>query len=192
MMPAARKGHFVLESGLHADTWLDLDAWIVEPRALRPRIEALAALLLPFEPTALCGPLVGGAFVARVLAEAMGLRFYFTERVGSTASDRLFAAVYRLPGGIRERASSERFAVVDDIVSAGSSVRATLRELADARAAVCAVGALMVLGDRAVGHFEALGIPLVAPSFEPFESWEPARCPQCARGIALTGVDPMP
>lgn len=181
-----RRGHFALESGLHADTWLELDALIVDPRALQPRIDALAALVAPHRPTAICGPLLGGAFVAQAVALTMGLRFFPTERVADVVrADGLFAAAYRVPAGLRSSLTGARCAVVDDAISAGSSVRASIAALEEGGASIAVVGALVVLGARAVDHFAARGVALVAAHRVPFDSWAPADCPHCIAGVPL-------
>ena len=63
-----QRGHFVLESGLHTDVWLELEALFLDPLALEPHLDALARQLRPYEITAVCGPLVGGALVAQSIA----------------------------------------------------------------------------------------------------------------------------
>ena len=181
-----RNGHFLLESGLHADTWIHLDALFLDPRVLVPQIESLAALLAGYRVTAVCGPLLGGAFVAQRVAERMGVRCYFAQRVATASPPGLFGARYRIPDALRARAAGERVALVDDVISAGSSVRAVHEDLAGLDASVVVVGALLVLGERAVAHFSPLGIPLVAPATRGFTAWEPAECPLCRAGIPLT------
>jgi orotate phosphoribosyltransferase len=66
VLPAlpAREGHFRLESGLHTDVWITLDALFVSPLDLAPLITALAARLKAHTVSAVCGPLLGGAFLA--------------------------------------------------------------------------------------------------------------------------------
>ena len=182
---AVRYGHFVLESGLHADTWIDLDSLFVDPAALAPQVQDLCELLSGYRISAACGPLLGGAFVAQLVAERLGIRFYFAQRELSDSTAGLFKATYRVPESLRERAASERFAIVDDVISAGSSVRAMHEELTGLGADVAVVGALLVLGDRATGYLAPLGIPLVAPATREFTSWEPERCPHCRAGVPL-------
>jgi len=70
-MFGASTGHFVLESGLHSDRWFDLDALFSDPSAIAASVDELATLLAPFEATAICGPMVGGAFLAQALATRM-------------------------------------------------------------------------------------------------------------------------
>jgi len=183
-----REGHFLLESGLHAEAWIDLDTLLLEPEALKPQIAALAALVSKHGISAVCGPLVGGAFVAQALALQLGIRFYFAERVQSNPQAGLFQAAYRLPNSQRNRAAAERFAVVDDVIGAGSAVRATVNELASLGAPTMVVGALLTLGSRAQGHFTRQGIPVVALGSKEIAMWEPDRCPRCQAGIPLHSV----
>lgn len=186
-LPVGR-GHFLLESGYHTDLWFNLDALFVSPEKIAPQVAALSELLLPYEVSAVCGPLLGGAFLAQLVAQHMDIRFYFTEPSPlQTDRDRsaLFAAEYRLPADLRERARDERIAIVDDIISAGSSVRATAAELAAAGAATPVVGALLLLGNEAVEHFSSRGVPLVAVARQDFNLWAPGDCPSCQTGEAL-------
>jgi orotate phosphoribosyltransferase len=183
-----REGHFLLESGLHAEAWIDLDILFLEPETLKPQVEALAGLVSKHGISAVCGPLVGGAFVAQALALQLGVRFYYTERVRSEPRAGLFQAAYRLPNSQREHAATERFAVVDDVIGAGSAVRATVNDLASLGASTMVVGALLTLGSRAQGHFARQGTPVVAPGSKEIAMWEPERCPRCQAGIPLHSV----
>ncbi|NJM41938.1 MAG: orotate phosphoribosyltransferase [Anaerolineae bacterium] len=175
----------LLESGLHAETWIDLDALFVDPKRIEPNLAALTALIGQHDVTAICGPLLGGAFVAQAIASRLGLRFFFTERVRSSEKGALYQAVYRLPHAQRGHIAGERVAVVDDVISAGSSVRATVAELEAAGASVHVVGALLLLGNKAADHFSTRQTPVVAPATRAFEMWEPAHCPHCQAGKPL-------
>ncbi len=115
----------------------------------------------------------------------MGLRFYFTQPVPAKTIGPLFDAEYRLPPELRRQVGKERFAVVDDVVSAGSSVRATAQELKEAGALTVVVGTLLVLGNQAVDYFSARAIPLVALARQDFNLWSPAECPLCRAGASL-------
>lgn len=148
----ARRGHFLLESGYHSDLWFNLDALFVAPYDLAPRIATLSELLRPYSISAICGPLLGGAFLAHAVAAHMGLRFYFTQQVPAKTEGTLFAAEYQLPPELRRQVGDERIAIVDDVVSAGSSVRATAADLTAAGAQTVVVGTLLVLGNQAVDY----------------------------------------
>jgi orotate phosphoribosyltransferase len=192
----ARRGHFLLESGYHTDLWFNLDVLFVSPEKITPQVAALADLLRPFEVSAICGPLVGGAFLAQAVATRLRLNFYFTEPAPLKTNRKgdlpelprlpsLFAAEYRLPADLRQQVRGERIAIVDDVISAGSSVRATATELEAAGASTVVVGALVILGTEAVEHFSARGVPLVAVVRADFNLWTPSECPICRTGERL-------
>lgn len=180
-----RRGHFCFESGHHSNSWLELDALFVRPAALQPHVQALARLLALHEVEGVCGPLTGGAFLAQAVAMKMGAEFYFTERVAAENSTALYSVGYRLPAGLQGHVRGKRIAVVDDVISAGSAVRGTAAALATSGADLVTVGALLVLGDAALRHFAAQGIPVVAVAQAPGEWWTPAECPLCAAGVPL-------
>ncbi len=188
----ARRGHFRLESGYHTDLWLTLDALFVDPAALAPLVAALADRLRPYGITAVCGPLLGGAFLAHALAAHLGVRFYFAQPVAGVSDGGLFRAQYRLPSELRRRVAHERVALVDDVISAGSSVRATTVELDAAGASVVVVGSLLQLGDQANEYFAPRGMPMVALAQHPFNLWAPDACPLCRAGVALADPAPRP
>jgi orotate phosphoribosyltransferase len=183
-----RCGHFLLESGYHTDLWFNLDTLFLSPRKIAPQVAALAELLRPFEISAVCGPLLGGAFLAYAVAAHLGVHFYFCEPSPKTAArdlPDLFAAKYRLPADLRQLVHDERLAIVDDVISAGSSVRATAAELEAAGAATLVVGSLMLLGNEAIEHFSTRGVPLVAVARQDFNLWPPRDCPLCRTGEPL-------
>jgi orotate phosphoribosyltransferase len=180
-----RRGHFLLESGYHTDLWFTLDALFVDPREIAPRVAALAELLRPYDISAVCGPLLGGAFLAHAVAAHMGVRFYFSELAPAKTDAGLFSAEYRLPPELRSRVRNERIAIVDDMISAGSSVRATASELDAACASTVVVGTLVLLGNRATAYFSDRGVPLVAVVEEQFNLWAPAECSLCRTGARL-------
>jgi orotate phosphoribosyltransferase len=182
-----RSGHFVLESGYHTDVWVTLDALFREPRAIAPAVAALADALRRYNITAVCGPLLGGAFLAQAIAQLSGLRFYHTTPM-QERSEALFGARYELPAALHKSAATERFAVVDDVISAGSSVRASIAALEAAHAGVEVVGALLLLGDKARQHFDRVKLPVVALGHRDFNMWNPADCPLCRDGS--TARDP--
>ncbi len=174
-----RAGHFLLESGYHADLWFTLDALFMTPRDVAPLVTALAGRLGPYGISAVCGPLTGGAFLAQAVATALGVDFFFSEPAPRRAGDGLFAAEYRLPAALKQRIRGAWVALVDDVISAGSSVRATAAALAQAGASVAAVGTLLALGTTAVEFFAACGVPVEALGRRDFTIWEPAACPLC-------------
>lgn len=183
-----RRGHFAMESGYHSALWLDLDALFAAPARVRPFVDALASSLGPHRPEVVCGPMVGGAFLAQHVAERLGAEFWYTERAADSSAAGLFAARYRLPRAFHGRTPEPRVAIVDDVMSAGSSLRATAAELRSCGATIVAVGALLVMGSVGERHFAEAGVPVEAVARGELEMWAPSECPQCRQGAPLERV----
>ena len=180
-----RRGHFRMESGLHAALWFDLDQLFVDAKALDPLIAGLAEKLRPYAVDAVCGPLVGGAFVAQLLSRTLDVECYFTERMRTGEAGGIFTARYRLPTGLRGRVNGKRMAIVDDVMSAGSSLRATLDEMSAHGAETAAVGALFVLGSKGAEFFTQHGLPVESVGQSTFDMWPAEACPLCAAGSTV-------
>jgi orotate phosphoribosyltransferase len=181
---ATRSGHFRLESGHHADTWLELDQLFRRPAALRPFIAELAGKLRPHRIDSVCGPLTGGALLAQSIAEELGVEFAFAERL---VTDRpgLYPVDYRVASSLREEIRGRRVAVVDDAISAGSAVGATLADLASCGATPVVLGALLI-GPRATRLATETQLPIESLMELPNQIWTPAECRICSQGVPLT------
>lgn len=183
-----RQGHFRLESGHHGGLWLDLDGLFTDQRRVEPFVTRLVDALRPHDVTAVCGPLRGGAFLAQLVARATDAEFFFTEREVPAETSGLYRARYRLPPALAALVPGKRFAIVDDVMSAGSALRGTYADLV-AHGGRCAMaGALLVLGRTGAGFFERLGIPVAAVVTRDYELWDPAVCPLCSAGVPLEDV----
>lgn len=187
-----RAGHFQLESGHHGELWLDLDALLLRPSLLQPFVQTLAdRLSRSVGIDAICGPLLGGALIAWGVATRLERELFVAEPVArETGQGELFAARYAVPESIRGRLAGARVAVVDDVVNAGSATRATVADLRAAGARVVAVGALLVLGDRAAEYAAREGLALEYVTSMPNRIWAPGACPLCAAGAPLEDPDP--
>jgi orotate phosphoribosyltransferase len=185
---AVREGHFLLESGHHGELWLDLDRLFVRPGDLRPFVKELAERLAAHSIQAVCGPLTGGAFVAQMIALELDVEFFYTECVTPPDGTSLYAAAYRVPDGLRDAERGKRVAVVDDAINAGSAVRATLADLEACEAHPVAIGALLVLGERAAELAAGKQVPLECVARLPSAIWTPAECPLCAAGQPLESL----
>jgi orotate phosphoribosyltransferase len=182
---SARHGHFRLESGYHGGLWLDLDPLFVMPGRIQPFVEAFAERLKRHDVEAVCGPLVGGAFLAQAAASLLGVEFYYAERFVPLVRDAgtLYPVEYRIPSGVDRLLRGKAVALVDDAVSAGSAVRGTLATLEACGAQPVVVGALLVLGEKAEQFCRERGLALEYVARLPYEVWLPGACPLCASGL---------
>lgn len=185
---SGRPGHFRLESGHHSGLWLDLDSLFAEPRRIEPFVASLTNALRPYAVTAVCGPLLGGAFLAQLVAHSLDVEFCFTERVMPSQLRGFYEVRYRLPAAFVRRLRGKQIAMVDDVMSAGSSLRATYAELQAHGAVPVVAGALLVLGSTAAGFFAQRSIAVEAVARADYELWLPDHCPLCADGVPLEDV----
>ncbi len=182
---AARKGHFLLESGHHGDLWLDLELLCRYPNRIRPLCTALIKRLVPFDLNAVCGPLVEGAFIALLVASEVGLIFSYSERFARASQDGLFPAGYRVPHSLRPLLKGMRIAIVNDVINAGSAGRGTFEDLEACGAEIFAIASLLTLGHSAQRFADSKNVALESLVQLPNNLWLPGVCPLCATGIPL-------
>jgi orotate phosphoribosyltransferase len=178
---AARRGHFILESGHHGNLWLDLDSLFLRPAELLSFARELARRLAAHRVEAVVGPLLGGAFVAQMVASELDVRFAFAKRRKGAQG-----VTYVIPDALHPHLSGRTVAIVDDAINAGSATRATYAALTALSARPVAVGALLILGETALPFFAADNLAVECIARLPNELWEPAACPLCAAGVPLT------
>jgi len=179
---AARRGHFRLESGYHSALWLELDALFAAPGTITPFVTELSQRIRPHDVSVVCGPMIGGAFLAQLLAHTLGVEFAFTERVSPAGANGMYAVRYVLPPPFYARVRGKRVAIVDDVMSAGSALRGTFGELEKHGATTVVAGALLVLGTKGVEFFSERGVTVEAVGHDNFDLWSPGDCPRCAVG----------
>ena len=164
-LAGSRTGHFRLESGHHTELWLDLDQLFARPAVLRPHVAELGRRVSARRIDAVCGPLSGGAFLAQLIAADLGVEFAFAERIGTDRTG-LFPVDYRIVPALRGVLLGKRVAIVDDVISTGSTLQAMRDLMGRAGARVVAEAAVFTEGDAsqwkdvvALGH-----LPLMEPA----------------------------
>jgi orotate phosphoribosyltransferase len=184
-LASMQRGHFVLESGLHAAMWMDLETLFLDPLRLDPMTAELATRVAKHDPEVICGPLVEGAFLGLAIARQLEIGFTYTERTAPY--------VYNLPRVLRQHVAGKRVGIINDVISAGSAVRGTAESLIDAGARIVVIGALLILGDWTRRFAAEKQIAVEALEEAPYEMWQPSDCPLCARGVPLertAGISP--
>jgi orotate phosphoribosyltransferase len=187
-LTAGRRGHFQLESGHHSELWFDLDGLFTVPGRIGPFVKQLAESLRSYNVAAVCGPLLGGAFLAQLVAHDLDVDFCFTERVMPQDATGLYPARYLLPAAFAARVNGRRIAMVDDVMSAGSALRGTYTELQTHGAEPVVAGALMVLGTTGADFFAEQQVAVEAMAHESYSLWLPSECPLCKAGGPLENV----
>lgn len=163
-------GHFQLTSGRHSDTYVQCARVLEDPalttrlaRAMADRVESLGIDLV-------AAPAVGGIIIGFAVAQALGVRFIFSERQDG---HMVFRRGFNVPAGANVLA-------VEDVVTTGGSVAEVVDLVTSAGGRTVAVTSLIDRGGRKA--FDATYLPLLQLDVE---SWEPAMCGLCASGVAL-------
>ena len=182
---AARKGHFRLESGHHGNLWIDLDLLFLRPDRLQPFAAELAKRLSTHNIEAVCGPMVGGALLAQMVASELEVEFYYAERIAPQPGNALYSAKYRLPEALRRNVRGKAVAILDDVINAGSAVRGTFADLQACGARPVTLGALLVLGSSASTFAAENNLALESIACLDNDLWAPSECPLCAAHVPL-------
>lgn len=166
---ALRTGHFVLTSGRHSDRYVQC-ARILEDPALTTSLAKTAVRRLPddVQVDLVAAPAVGGLIIGFAVAQALGVKFIFSEREGGVMT---FRRSFEVPAGAR-------VLIVEDVVTTGGSV-AEVIDLVRAAGGV-PVGVLSLIHRGGVPVFDIPFWPLLRLEVE---SWEPGSCPLCAQGV---------
>jgi orotate phosphoribosyltransferase len=176
---ALRDGHFVLKSGRHGDAYLEKFQVLQHPVATTELCEYLAAGHRDDHGRAtvdlVVGPTTGGVILAFETGRQLGTRAIFAEEV------RVNGRVHReLRRGFSIR-PGERVLLVDDILTTGGSLLATIPAVeAGAIAGARSRPAAWPLTSPATGRVYPLRAlwQLDLPTYEPGA----ATCPRCAAG----------
>ena len=166
---ALLRGHFLLSSGLHSDTYLQSALVLQHPTYAELLGRALAGLFPYAQVQVVVGPALGGIIVAHEVARALRARALFTEREEGQM---------RLRRGFQLQ-REERCLVVEDVITTGGSTREVIRLLEAAGGAIVGVGALI---DRS-GGVAQLPVKAAALASLSVPNWKPEECPLCASGL---------
>lgn len=168
---AIRRGHFVLTSGRHSDTYVQC-ARVLEDPALTTQLAGEAVRRLPEDLVVDCvaAPAVGGIIIGFAVAQALGVRFIFSER---DAGKMVFRRAFEIAPGTR-------VLVVEDVVTTGGSVAEVIELVRSAGGVVAGVVSLIDRGGEKA--FDAPFWPLLQLEVE---SWEPASCSLCSAGVEV-------
>jgi orotate phosphoribosyltransferase len=160
-------GHFRLSSGLHSGGYLQSALVLQHPAQADALGQALAGLMAREAPTVVLSPALGGLIIGHEVGRALGVRAIFAERQdGQMTLRRGFSL-----------STSDRVAIVEDVVTTGKSTRETMAVVSSGAQVVCA-GALV---DRSGGAAD-LGIPFHALATLTLATYAPDACPLCAAG----------
>lgn len=168
---AIRTGHFVLTSGRHSGGYVQC-ARILEDPALTTLLARSAVERLPegLDIDLVAAPAVGGLIIGFAVAQALGVKFIFSER---EQGKMVFRRSFEVPVGAR-------VLVVEDVVTTGGSVGEVIDLVRDGGGVVVGVVSLIDRGGEK--KFQADFWPLLKLEVE---SWDPDSCSLCESGVPV-------
>lgn len=162
------KGHFLLTSGRHSDTYMQSAKLFVDPVESGKIAEALAEKLADYKPDLIVAPAVGGIILGYELARQMGVNNIFTERQEGKMTLRRGFSLEK----------GTRVIVAEDVVTTGGSVKEVIALCKELGADVVACASVV---DRSNGAVE-FGVPYVPLLAMEVKSWDASECPLCKSG----------
>jgi orotate phosphoribosyltransferase len=168
---AIRTGHFVLTSGRHSATYVQC-ARVLEDPALTTKLAQTAVERLPegLDVDLVAAPAVGGLVIGFAVAQALGVKFIFSER---EQGRMVFRRAFEVPAGAR-------VLVVEDVVTTGGSVGEVIELVEAAGGEVVGVVSLIDRGGEK--KFDSAFWPLLELQVE---SWDPESCGLCAADVPV-------
>jgi orotate phosphoribosyltransferase len=167
---AILNGHFRLTSGRHSDRYVQCARVLEDPALVTRLAKAIAHRLGERHVDLVAAPAVGGIVIGFAVAQALGVKFIFSERENGVMT---FRRGFEVPEGAR-------VLVVEDVVTTGGSVAEVIERVRAAGGVPVAVAALI---DR--GGPKAFDIELFPLLKLQVESWEPEECGLCASEVPL-------
>ena len=162
-------GHFILSSGLHSPKYLQCALALQHPENAAKYGEAIAKSYGESGIETVASPAIGGLVIGFAVAQALGVRFIWTERQNGEMTVRRGFSV----------TEGERILVVEDVITTGGSTRECIAALEANGAKVVAAASII---DRSNGAAE-VGVPRISLVSLDVPSYTPEDCPMCADGI---------
>lgn len=169
---AVLHGHFLLTSGLHSPMYVEKFNVLQHPLYTERLCKEIARRYENDKVELVVGPMTGGILLAHEVGKALGTRAIFTERVDGKMTLR---RGFQIPVGTR-------VLVVEDIVTTGGSVKEVMEVVKECGGILIGVGLLV---DRSGGKVN-FGIRTEALLHLNVETFDPAQCPLCAKGVPFT------
>ncbi|MAW79532.1 MAG: orotate phosphoribosyltransferase [Parvularcula sp.] len=168
---ALMKGHFILSSGLHSDTYLNKSIVSMYPDRAERLCRALAEKIMGEvkDIDYVVSPAMGAIIYGYETARHLKVPFMFLERVDGEFQLRRGFSIEK----------GARVVVVEDIVSTGLSAREAILAVKKAGGDVLALGCLV---DRSAGAAD-IGAPVIPLAEIKVEAWEPDNLPAHLKGV---------
>jgi orotate phosphoribosyltransferase len=165
---ALLEGHFILSSGLHSPKYLQCALALQNPNDAEKFGRAIAEKFADAPFDTIASPAIGGLIIGFAVAQALNVRFIWTERENGAMTVRRGFTVEE----------NEKILVVEDVITTGGSTRECIAALEKRGAKVINAASII---DRSNGR-AGVGVPRIALASLDVPSYKTEDCPMCAKG----------
>jgi orotate phosphoribosyltransferase len=165
---ALLEGHFILSSGLHSPKYLQCALALQYPFDAAKFGKAIAEKFPDQLFETVASPAIGGLVIGYAVAQALNVRFIWTERQDGVM-------IVRRGFSVKE---NERILVVEDVITTGGSTRECIKALEELGGKVTAAASVI---DRSGGAAD-VGVPRIALATLEVPSYKTEECPMCQAG----------
>ena len=174
--------HFVGVSGKHFDTYIVKDIIFTRPAEASRVGELFALRNLDLDIDVVVGPATGGIVLSQWTA------FHLSRLTGrpvySVFTEKTAPSVQALRRGYGEFVAGRKALVLEDSVRTGGTVKQVIQAVRDHGGEVAAVSVLANVTPGIVTE-ATFGAPFRALMDFPVQSYSPADCPMCRRGVPV-------
>ncbi len=165
---ALLEGHFILSSGLHSPKYLQCALALQNPTDAAKFGKAIAEKYTYGTFDSVASPAIGGIIIGFAVAQALNIRFIWTERENGAMTLR---RGFQIKDG-------EKILIVEDVITTGGSTRECINALTN-RGAIVTDAASVI--DRSNGRAD-VGAPRIALASLDVPSYKIEDCPMCKNG----------
>lgn len=165
---ALLEGHFILSSGLHSPNYLQCALALQYPSDAALYGRKIAEQFVDSNVDTVASPAIGGLIIGYAAAQALNVRFIWTERQDGEMTLRRGFSIK----------PKERILVVEDVITTGGSTRECIAALEKHGADVIAAASII---DRSDGTAD-VGVPRISLASLDVPSYSPDNCPLCQSG----------
>lgn len=119
-----RKGHFLLTSGLHSDTYIHKDAIFCNPYIFKQIVYKIAELAIQFKYDIVTGPAVAGAILAASMSILISKTFIYPEKIKISGVEHM---CFRR--GYDKIITNQKVLIIEDIITTGGSIVKTMNSI---------------------------------------------------------------
>ena len=182
-----KRGHFLLTSGRHSDTYINKDSIFCNPVLFNDIINVMFLKAQKWDFDVITGPAIAGAVLAAPLSYYLGKIFVYPEKVLTEPyyqDKKNYEMKFRR--GYDKVLKDKKVLIVEDIITTGGSVLKTIDSIYDCGGVPGMVLAIWNRSGWSNNHCEVDS--LINEKVESWDQDEHGNCPDCHNGIPL--VDP--